>query len=59
MDINGVMVEDTQEIATSFNDFFIEKVKKIDENIPETRKDPLEYTRWLVGMVEEDNNTLV
>ena len=43
------MVEDTQEIATSFNDFFIEKVKKIDENIPETRKDPLEYTRDYVA----------
>ena len=42
---NGKLVEENHEIAASFNDFFIEKVRKIDENISATQKDPLEYTR--------------
>ena len=42
---NGQLITDEEAIATKFNDFFLEKVQKINDKIPATSKDPLDYTR--------------
>ena len=34
--------------ASNLNDYFLEKIDKINEKIPETKKDPLSYTKRIV-----------
>ena len=43
--VNGELTSNPQVMAEKQNDFFISKVKGIDEKIPPTTTDPLSYTR--------------
>ena len=45
VEIDGNLVANKQEIADNFNKFFIDKIKAINDNIPATQQDPLQYTR--------------
>ena len=45
MKVGDELIEDKKEIASNLNTFFVDKVKKISERIPETNTDPLNYTR--------------
>ena len=45
---NGQLVTDKAQISENFNNYFIEKIKTINDNIPHTTKDPLDYTRQTV-----------
>ena len=40
---NGVEVDDSKQMANIFNNVFVNTAKKINENIPRTRKSPLDY----------------
>ena len=40
---NGVKVDDSKQMANIFNNVFVNAAKKINENIPRTKKSPLEY----------------
>ena len=42
------IVEKKDQIASNLNDYFLEKIDKINEKIPETNKDPLSYTKRIV-----------
>ena len=45
MKVGDELIEDKKEIASNLNSFFVEKVKRISEGIPDTNTDPLNYTR--------------
>ena len=45
VEIEGNLVANKQDIADNFNKFFIDKIKAINDNIPTTQQDPLQYTR--------------
>ena len=49
IDVGGEAVTNNEAIAGNFNDFFVEKIEKINEKIPQTPKDPLDYTRDYVS----------
>ena len=40
---NGVKVDDSKQMANMFNNVFVNTAKKINENIPRTRKSPSDY----------------
>ena len=40
---NGVKVDDSKQMANIFNNVFVNTAKKKNENIPRTKKSPLEY----------------
>ena len=40
---NGIKVDDHKQMANIFNNVFVNTAKKINENIPRTRKPPLQY----------------
>ena len=40
---NGVVIDDPKEIATVFNQYFTNVASKIDNEIPRSRKSPLDY----------------
>ena len=42
------IVEKKDQIASNLNNYFLEKIDKINEKIPETNKDPLSYTKRTV-----------
>ena len=41
MKVGEELIEDKKEIASNLNSFFVEKVKRISEGIPDTDTDPL------------------
>ena len=41
--LNSVKVDDSKQMASIFNNVFVNTAKKTKENIPRTRKSPLEY----------------
>ena len=45
MKVGDELIEEKKEIASNLNSFFVEKVKRISEGIPDTNTDPLNYTR--------------
>ena len=49
VEVDSKLVVDKQEIAENFNDYYIDKIKKINEDIPATEQDPLQYTRDTVS----------
>ena len=49
IDVNGEPVIKNEEIAENFNEFFVTKIVKINENIPETRKDLTDYTKEYIS----------
>ena len=50
--VDGQLITDRAQIATNFNEYFVEKIQKINDNIPSTTKDPLDYTRKMVHEFE-------
>ena len=52
VEVDGQLETDREKIATTFNGYFIEKIQKINDNIPTTDKDPLDYTRNMINDFE-------
>ena len=52
------MTKDKKKIADSFNKFFVNKVNKIDEKIPDTATDPLTYTESYLQNFKADGRSI-
>ena len=54
--VNNKLESSPSVIAESFNDFFIDKVSKIRENIPNQTFDPLEITEACIKKPDKKNS---
>ena len=58
IEINGTLTKDKSKQAAGFNEFFLKKIQTIDEKIPPTDKDPLEYTKKYLEKFKENGNEI-